>query len=197
MPITIQTEQKTTIELYNEVKVDLVAFKKHSRETHNQTVKRLLQLANQLNKFEFEDVRRISKTHGFEIKIDDTIGNVNVYRAIKDKMRIDCTQNLSDDKIINLTIRNLFPNVDYNHYMKLKQLADDSKYSIILRPDGDLDTINILDTPEKYDLDIKKAFSLLKKAKKKISASLVMKLNNQKNFSNEIDLAIKALLQIG
>ncbi len=193
MSTTIQTG-KTTIELYNDVKEELVALKIHPRETSNQIVKRLLQLAKQLNKFDFEDVRRLSKTHGFEIKTDDTIGNVKVYRAIKDKVRLDCTQNLSGEKTINLTIVKLFSNVDYNHYMKLKKLVDNAKYSITLRPDGDLDTINILDNPKKYDLDIKKAFTLLKKAKKKIGASLVMKLDNQKNFSNEIDLGIKALL---
>ena len=130
--------------------------------SYNDVIVRFGQLSQQQSKFEIEDVR-LMLTSDFKIKVDETIGNVNVIRAVRGDIRIDCTQNLTTDKIINLTVVKSIPNIDHAKYTKLKQSFVDFEFDVIIRIDGDLDTINILNNPEQYDLDLGKAFKFINK----------------------------------
>lgn len=74
-------------------------------------------------------------------------------------------------------------NVDYDKYVELKSNEDGKK--IIIQPEGDVNTINIIENPANYGIDLKKAFSILEKDGKKIGASVLYRVND-KNILEEI-----------
>lgn len=68
-----------------------------------------------------------------------------------------------------------FEKVNYTKFMKIKRLTKGLKTNAIARPEGDLDTINLLDHPERYDITLKGAFILLEGAGKRIGCSITFR----------------------
>ena len=68
-----------------------------------------------------------------------------------------------------------FERVDYKQYLRLKKLVDKLKLDAIIRPEGDLDTINLLDHPEQYHITLKKAFTALEGKGKDIGCSITFR----------------------
>jgi len=183
----MSVQPKVKIEVYKKLEDKRI----HARETISQVIQRLLELSEHQSKFIIDDVREIARTLNFKIKINETIGNVVVIRAVKDDIHIDCTQNLIADKTINLTIVKSFQNINYERYTKLQETFTD--FDVIIGIDGDLDTINILNNPEQYDLKLKEAFSFIIKKNKKIGATVAIKLNNQQNTIEYLRTSIERL----
>ena len=97
---------------------------------------------------------------------------------VNDTSSVD--QNLTPiPNIISDTIQN----VNYDKYVELKSNEDGKK--IIIQPEGDVNTINIIENPANYGIDLKKAFSILEKDGKKIGASVLYRVND-KNILEEI-----------
>ena len=97
---------------------------------------------------------------------------------VKDTSSVD--QNLTT--IPNIT-SDTIQNVNYEKYVDLKSNEDGKK--IIIQPEGDVNTINIIENPANYGIDLKKAFSILEKDGKKIGASVLYRVND-KNILEEI-----------
>ena len=97
---------------------------------------------------------------------------------VKDTSSVD--QNLTT--IPNIT-SDTIQNVNYDKYVKLKSNEDGKK--IIIQPEGDVNTINIIENPANYGIDLKKAFLILEKDGKKIGASVLYRVND-KNILEEI-----------
>ena len=67
------------------------------------------------------------------------------------------------------------------------------KSRVIIQPKGDVDTVNVLTSPELYGLDLRKAFSILEKDGKKIGLSVLCCLDN-KEILDEVRNSLKDLL---
>ncbi len=63
-------------------------------------------------------------------------------------------------------------NINYNTWVKIRRLIKKLNIGVIMRSEGDLDTINLLDHPKQYNLTLKKAFKILEKNNKTIACSL-------------------------
>ena len=86
-------------------------------------------------------------------------------------------------------------NLDYDGYedvlAKVEQLH--KKFDVIVRPEGDLDTINLLKDPKRYHLNRKKAIQILKESGRKIGASVNVRFNNKKHTLKDIESALTKL----
>ena len=102
---------------------------------------------------------------------------------VKDTSSVD--QNLTPiPNIISDTIQN----VNYDKYVELKSNEDGKK--IIIQQEGDVNTINIIENPANYGIDLKKAFSILEKDGKKIGVSVLYRVDD-KNILEEIKNIVK------
>jgi len=86
------------------------------------------------------------------------------------------------------TISNTIQNVNYEKYVELKSHEDGKK--IIIQPEGDVDTINVLENPTDHGIDLKKAFLVLEKDGKKIGASILYRFDD-KNTLEEIKSTLR------
>lgn len=66
----------------------------------------------------------------------------------------------------------IFDNIDYTRYVKIRRMIKRMKCGVIMHPVGDLDTINLLDSPKTYKITLEKAFEVLKANNKQIGCSL-------------------------
>ena len=102
---------------------------------------------------------------------------------VNDTSSVD--QNLTPiPNIISDTIQN----VNYDKYVELKSNEDGKK--IIIQPEGDVNTINIIENPANYGIDLKKAFSILEKDGKKIGVSVLYRVYD-KNILEEVKNIVK------
>lgn len=154
--------------------------------------KLVIQGTKELCKFSFEEIKDFVIQNEFKIIDDKTIGDVMVLQAKNDSIVISCTQNLDSHKV-NVTVSNTNPVTDYTQYEKLKGKMLKLDPNAIIQPAGDIDSINILEDPSQYDLDFKKAFSLLKKADKKIAMSVLLKFDNENHALTSIEQIINKL----
>lgn len=68
-----------------------------------------------------------------------------------------------------------FYRVNYNQYVRLRRLVNKLKMDAYLLPEGDLDTINLLDHPRQYKITLKGAFEALEKGGKEIGYSITFR----------------------
>lgn len=68
-----------------------------------------------------------------------------------------------------------FDRVNYNQYVRLRRLVNKLKMDVILRPDGDLDTINLLSSPRQYKITLKEAFEALEENGRAIGYSITFR----------------------
>lgn len=147
--------------------------------------KLFIQGIKELCKFTLDEIKTLGKQNNFKITDDKNIGTVKVFQAIKDSTTISCIQNLDSHKV-SITISKTEPVIDYFQYKKLTQKILKSNPDAIIQPAGDLDVINILEDPSQYNLDFKKAFSLLKKNNKKIGISVLFRFDNENHTLKNI-----------
>lgn len=99
-------------------------------------------------------------------------------------------QNLTT--IPNMT-SNTIQNVSYDKYVELKSNENGKK--IIIQPEGDVNTINIIENPANYGIDLKKAFSILEKDGKKIGASVLYRFDDMNTIKEIKNMERKFLLK--
>lgn len=63
-------------------------------------------------------------------------------------------------------------NINYNTWIKIRKLIKKLNIGVIMMPEGDLDTINLLSHPRQYKLTLKEAFKKLEEHGKTIGCSL-------------------------
>jgi len=156
-------------------------------------------VTKQLYKFGLIDIKKLANDCKLTIQYDKKLGDVTVFEAIKNNFSLSYTQDRRG-KILpaNVTLATKLSNVDYSTYERANTLATQlkKKLDVIVRSEGDLDTINILKEPERYKLDIKKAFSLLKKGGKKMGLSIIVRFDNIQNNLDEIKTTLDELKQL-
>ncbi|HEX9845860.1 MAG TPA: hypothetical protein VGA92_05285 [Candidatus Nitrosotenuis sp.] len=152
----------------------------------------------QLFYFGVKQIRDLIKEFGFETKYDKNVENIVVLDAAKGNLSLNYTQNLHKKiEQAHITVAVELNNVSYGSYKKISRLgAQLGKFNVIIRPQGDLDTINLLKDSGHYKLDGKKAFEVLKKAGKKIGVSVVLRFNNKQNEIEDVRAGIVELSKL-
>jgi len=147
--------------------------------------------------FELSDIKKLIDENKFEIKYENNLDGIIVLDAVKKNFSLTYTQR-SGDTILpaNVTISTKLSNTDYDTYDHITKLAKKSNFKMNIRPEGDLDTINVLKDPAYYKLNTKKAFELLQKAKKKLGLSITISFNNKNNTIEEVNAALQELKKL-
>lgn len=149
----------------------------------------------QLTNFGLDGVRELATEFGFKVEYDKSLGDVEVFNAVKEALSLSYTQNLREEvPTAYVTISKKWDNADNETYERINRLGKEYvKYRAIVRPEGDLDAINVLKEPERYELDVKKALELLRKSGKKAGWSLALRFDSLNNKIDEIRSALQKL----
>ena len=161
-------------------------------KTYRKGINLVIEIIRKVLNFDLDEIEKICKEYKLRIVDQRTIADIKILQATHKNIVLSCTENLLNDGRINLTITNTIPNVDYNEYIKQKTIADGK--NIIVQPEGNVDTINILDDPSQYKVTLKQAFSALKKDRKKIGMSILYRFNNKDHKIEEIKNILREFL---
>jgi len=140
--------------------------------------------------FEIEDIRNLAKGYKLIETEKKIIGDVQIFQAEKNNISLSYTENLLEEFSPGyVTVSFKWSDLDHDEYNDVFAHAKkfQKEFDVIVRPEGDLDTINILKDPKYYKLDRKKAINLLRKAGKKVGASVTVRFNGKKNTLKEIE----------
>ena len=152
-------------------------------------------ISKRLFKFDLDDIKKILLKYDFKNTKEETIGDVEIFQTNNNEISISYTKNLLETTSPGyITVKKVFQNIDFKKYNDLLKTSKKlEEFDVIIRPEGDLDTIKLLRNPNSYQITMKQAFTALEKAKKKISFSVVIRLNSRDNTVEHLQSAIKSL----
>lgn len=149
--------------------------------------------------FGIADIQRLATRHRFKTEYYKTVGDVVVFEAAKGNLTLSYTQNRGDGiHSAYVIVSKKLTSVNYNTYDNISSLASKlkKKFDVIVRPEGDLDAINVLKEPKRYKLTKEKAFKLLEKSGKKVGMSITCRFDSKKNNVDEIKNSIDELSKL-
>ncbi len=146
--------------------------------------------------FGLDDIKRLTKDE-FQVEYDKNLGDVLVFSAIKDHLHLSYTQSLREELAPGyVTITRSFQNPTADEYKRINSYATklQRRFNVLVRPEGDLDTINLLKEPKHYHLtNQEQAISLLRKSGKEIGLSLVARFDSTRNRIDDVESALKEI----
>jgi antitoxin component of MazEF toxin-antitoxin module len=149
--------------------------------------------------FDLGDIRELAKQYGFTTEYDKELADTLVFSAQrKDGVSMSYTQSLRETIAPGcvalsrkLEIRSL------KEYRYVNSLAENLKrLDAIVKIEGDLDTINVLKEPGRYNLAQDEAIELILKSARKPGLSLVVRFDNRKNKLEEVRSALEQLTKL-
>jgi hypothetical protein len=152
-----------------------------------------------LYNFGIVDIQKLSADGGFKTDYHKMVGDVTVFEATKDNLTLSYTQNRGDGiQPAHVIVSKKLTSINHNKYDNILSLASKLKknFDVVVRPEGDLDAINVLKEPKRYKLTKEKAFTLLEKAGKKVGTSITCRFDSKKNNIEEIKNAIDELSKL-
>jgi len=149
--------------------------------------------------FDLEDIKSLAEEYSLVEKENRVIGDVQIFQAEKNNISLSYTENILEElPPAYVTASFKLSNLDYDGYSTVSRYAKhlQKKFDVIVRPEGDLDTINLIKDPEYYKLNRKKAINLLRKSGKKVGASITVRFNSKKNNLDEIKTVLSTLKKL-
>jgi hypothetical protein len=151
-----------------------------------------------LYNFSIGEIRRIAG-NGFTTEYDKEVSDVRVFSAVKENVSLSYSQSLREEVApgyVTVKVSFLNPKPDeFEHIGKLARKFQD-KFDVVVRPEGDLDAINVLKDPSRYDLDKRRAVELLIERKLPFSLSVAFRFNNKRNTIQDVEAALVAVQQL-
>jgi antitoxin component of MazEF toxin-antitoxin module len=146
--------------------------------------------------FDLDEIKALLARERFSIKEDRKIGDVRVLQAEKDNLLVSGTKNIlemTSPAYVTLSFKKMGLNKkEYDSILaRTKHLQ--KKFNVIARPEGDLDTINLLKNPKRYKMSSDEAVELIQKSGRKIGASLNIRFNNRDHILKDIESALVEL----
>lgn len=91
---------------------------------------------------------------------------------LEELVKIRHTYELNNCKLVDKPVLR-FDNVTYNNWVKIRRLIKKLNCGVLMQPEGNLDTINLISHPRQYHTTLKEAFRVLTKNGNQIGCSLV------------------------
>ena len=149
--------------------------------------------------FSLDDIRQLTRDE-FRVEYDKNLGEVLVFEAIKDQTHLSYTQSLREKLAPGyVTIARTFQTPTVDEYKRINGYATklQRRFDVLVRPEGDLDAINLLKDPKHYHLTSKEeAISLLRKSGKEIGLSVVARFDNTRNKLEDVRSALQELTSL-
>lgn len=152
----------------------------------------------QIYNFDLNDIRNLTKQYGLTVEYDKELEDALVFNAIRDGLSVSYTQSRRETiapgyVALSRKLLNLNPESYKRAYDLAKELK--KKFDVVVRTDGDLDTINMLKEPERYKLKREEAIELIRRSGRKAGLSFVIRFDNRKNKLEEVENALNQLLK--
>jgi len=146
--------------------------------------------------FSLDDIKGLTKDE-FQVKYDKNLGDVLVFEAVKDHTQLSYTQSLREKLAPGyVTITGSFQIPTVDDYKRISGYATKlrKRFDVLVRPEGDLDAINLLKDPKRYHLTNKEeALSLLNKSGREIGLSVVARFDSTRNKIDDVRSALEEL----
>ncbi|MHB8566446.1 MAG: hypothetical protein ACYC7D_08575 [Nitrososphaerales archaeon] len=140
--------------------------------------------------FSLGDLKVVSEEQGLEVKYDGEIEGTRIVDYARDRISLKSIQSKFEEpySLVHATLSAKIIGVSPHDYQEKKKLVDSfkSQYDIFFVPEGDANTVKLLEHPEYYvegDFDL---FDRLEKSNKKIDASIVIRLDNMRNSIDDV-----------
>ncbi len=160
-----------------------------------------IEVTKQLFKFNLDNIRALANENGFSVEFDKRLEDAVMFNAVReDGLSISYTRSLRDKMApAYVTVSRKFQKLNHMSYKKLAGEAADGlrkKFDVIIRPEGNLDTINLLKEPEWYKLNLDNALGLLERSDKELGLSIVVRFDNVKNGLDKVKEALYRLSKL-
>jgi hypothetical protein len=158
-----------------------------------------LTVEKKLYNFDRGDIRSLAKQYDFTTEYDKELADMLVFNAIRrDGLSLSYTQSRREAIALGyVALSRKLQDLTPEAYIHANSLAKDLKgFDVLVRTEGDLDTINMLKEPERYKLKQDEAIQLIRKSGKKVGLSLVARFDNRKNKLDEVRSAIDQLTKL-
>lgn len=150
--------------------------------------------------FDLQTVRN-SLAKGFDIEYENKLGDILVFVAKKNKTTISYTQSLNDPKSpAHVIVTRMFSDLSPKQYLEVAKTAGGlrSRFDTVIRPEGDLDTISVLENPARFELrDVDEAAKRLGDAGKQLGLSIVLRFNSSRDSIEHVQEGAKELSELG
>jgi len=146
--------------------------------------------------FNLDDIKGLTKDE-FQVRYDKNLGDVLVFEAVKNHTELSYTQSLRERLAPGyVTITGSFQIPTADDYRRINGYATRlrKRFDVLVRPNGDLDAINLLKDPKHYHLkNQEEAISLLSKSEKEVSLSVVTRFDSTRNRLEDVKSALEEL----
>lgn len=157
-------------------------------------------ICKQLYNFDIADVRKLSDRYGFKTEYDKILGDVTVFEATQGDVTLGYTQSRGEHvQPARVAISKKISDINHDMYNRISSWAADmgEKFDdVILRTEGDLDVINMLKEPRRYNLTSEKTFRLLHESGKTVGVSVTCRFESKNNTIREITGCIDELSRL-
>jgi hypothetical protein len=132
------------------------------------------------------------------VEYDKTIADTRIFSATQGNITVNCTKSTRDLEPTYVTVSKHCDQIaSSKEYQKLTDFLKElttKNFDAYLEPEGDLDSLNIYKTPQRYQLkDAFEAIDALNATGRKIGFFLVIRFNSKKNSKDQIRTALRAL----
>lgn len=155
-------------------------------------------LTKRLFNFSCDDIKALIG-NDFSVEYDKTIAGTRILSATKDSLSLNCTKSTRDLEPTHVTVSKRFDQVQSpKEYTKLtdhvKRLTKQDLDAYI-EPEGDLDSLNIYRTPQRYKLkDEVEAIEALRATGKKLGFSVIVRFDSKRNGADQIKAVLREFI---
>ena len=151
--------------------------------------------------FDLSDVKNVAEKYGLKVKYDDEIEGTRIVGLEDDRISLKSMQSKLEQPhgLVHVVLNARLPGLRPQKYEESKKLVESfkSKLDVSFTPEGDANTVKLLEHPEYYLKDGSDLFDRLEKTDKKIDASIIARLDNKRNQLDEVDQSLRLVVKLG
>lgn len=178
-------------------------IRKYLKDGEKITVKAVVQ-GNILNiiasmplyNFGVQEIREFAEKHGFESRCDDAAWDIVSFEAQLGDVVLSYTQNKhAKASPATVLVQKTFSDIDGRKDAALSSSVSrlGEKFDVITNPEGDLDVINLLKEPGRFNMTRSEAIAWLSKECKKTGMTVAFRFNNKHHTVADVSAGLAEL----
>lgn len=155
-------------------------------------------LTKRLFNFTCDTIKELFEENNTNVEYDRTIADTRIFSATQGNITLNCTKSMRDLEPAYVTVTRRYEQVkspqEYDQLVEFMDGLLKCNLDVYLEPEGDLESLNVYKTPQKYKLkDQSEAIDALNATDRKIGFSLIIRFNSKSNTEEQIKSAIEQL----